>query len=351
MKPTKRSLTGLLAALFITGGIFVGCQKEAQMPEVTSGATASIRPTVTCKTYEACNYWARTLVAGQDIIVGEPSNIGGGVIVQKVGNNLVVTAKIGEGMDYYINELHVYIGTDEGLDGPGKSVSPGQFPYKTTGDGDDKELSVTVPISELTANESGCYTVAVHAALDGYGGTQDQTAWGCGDRILGEVQGGNWGMKFTICVQEDCEPNPPTDHCTLSQGYWLANTGVGQVRSNVTWDDVVFGSVNISQAYLVSKFPAKNNSLLKALFQATALQLDVRETALTWDDVPADVKTAYQTISSAISSAGSIEAYLNIKNQTTIKTLQAAASVISTYIKAAHCESAVHDQQTDAGTI
>lgn len=357
MKQIRQTWKGLLVALIVTSGILIACQKDAKSPDVTSAAKGTSRPTVPCNTYQDCNFWARTLVAGQNIIVGDYTlNIGGGVTVYKDGDNLVVSAKIGEGMNYCLNELHVYIGTDAGLDGPGKSVSPGQFPYKATPTDPNectKELSVTVPISELTANDNGCYTVAVHAALSGINGTQGETAWGCGDKILGDITGGNWGTKFTICIQEDCTtPPPPTGPCTLSQGYWLANTGTGQVRQYINWGSgVTFGSVTLQKDEVVAYFPAKTNTLLKALFQATALQLDVNMTSLEWSDVPADVKAAYDFISNTISNAGSLENYLKIKNQTTIKSLQTAASTISNYIKANHCQTAIYDTQTDAGTI
>lgn len=367
MRQIRQTWKGLLVALVVTSGILIACQKDAKDPSVTSaakGATSS-RPTGTCNSYEGCNTVTRTILAGQTIIVGDPNIVGGGLTVSKLDNgDITVTYALGAAVQYNLTEVHVYIGDGTDLIGAGNSVAPGQFPYNSGSlDPGTKTYTLTIPAADLatinpvsynTTDGAPCYVIAAHAAIVSTNGGSGETAWGCGDKILATT-GGTWAMSFTFCTSNSCTYTPPpTGPCALSQGYWLANTDAGQVRSYVNWGSVTFGSVTISQHDIVSKFPAKTNTLLKALFQATALQLDFtveRDGKLDYATLPADVKAAYEYISNTISAKGSLTEYLKITNQATIKALQTKASIISNFITSYHCGTAVYDTYGSTGTI
>ncbi|MBD0349848.1 MAG: hypothetical protein ICV65_01710 [Flavisolibacter sp.] len=136
---------------------------------------------------------------------------------------------------------------------------------------------------------------------------------------------------------EDALSNPrlaapgPVSDCAYSQGYWFA-------KPNSTWcQSVQFGALTVSRSQGRGWWPAKNNFIKKAFFQASALQLSrncvTQNTAL-----PSEIQTAYNYLSDMLAAAG-INGITTGKvaigyNESTIKSY---TDRLSSYIESHHC--------------
>ena len=352
MKALKLSWMGLLALVCII--VFYSCKKDVSITNETeaAGLANTMRTdgsakvaAPSCTEVRGCNTLTKTLFAGQTINVGS-AQAGGGFTITKLPNgDLTLKFQLGEGVNYELDEVHVYVGDGLGLSEPGGDA-PGQFPYseKNLAAG-TKTVTITVPAAQVPALPvTGCYVVAAHAAISPLPGStaSGETAWACGDRI---TTSGNWSMKFDFCpsiTECDIVVDPPS-RCALSQGYWFANTTI----RNIVWGQpVTFGTTVFTQAQIQPLFPAKTDVVLKALFQASALQLDVEVSnkGLTWEYINTYYNTVHQAYNN-ISSYFNSNPNLSIKpNASKAKELQSWASTISDFIKSTHCDN-VYDQQ------
>ena len=337
----KKISMWLVAAL-----LFTACQKDLSQEEMALASAAKAdRSTTekviapTCTESSSCNSLTKTLFAGQIIDVGNATSGGGFTITKNQDGTMTLKFKLSPSLNYGLDEVQVYIGDGSGLSNPGGDA-PGQFPFSAHNLGGAKEATITLSSEQVAAlstySNDGlgniCYVVAAHAAVSG--GAGKETAWACGDRI---TESGNWSMKFNFCTVAECTSDipPPQGACTLSQGYWFANT----TTRGIVWNRTVL--VGYPQQELQPLFPAKTNTLLKAVFQAAALELDVENTDdLAWSDVDVVTKDAYDKTMAYLSSKGlttvaALSAYK--PNAVDLKSLQAWAGTISNFIKNNHC--------------
>ena len=128
----------------------------------------------------------------------------------------------------------------------------------------------------------------------------DEEAWAA-PILINPNRKSEWATAFYYCVQ-DCPP-PPPPVCAYGQGYWFAS-------GKKPWcQPVTFGTLNVSQQEGLELWSraGKRSTLEKAFFQASALQL-------TWacfpgnENVPGDVKAAYETIKSVLSTKSNLQA-------------------------------------------
>ncbi len=141
-----------------------------------------------------------------ELIAGKNHNVGK-VTVDNDQENLYVTYETVD--DWLIGEVHIYVGleADVPLNKKGTPV-PGHFPYS------DEELNLSaytyvIPLSYLEGLE--CFAVIAHAVVfkeEMIEGemieTDEETAWGCGDKNFKETFGTTrWGCFGDYCLV-DC---------------------------------------------------------------------------------------------------------------------------------------------------
>ena len=212
-----------------------GISSESGSTEIQSTAIPALGSYLTNVTF--CSPIVVPLCAGQHINIG--------TVTVKTGsdNNVYVTYSLKS--NWYIKELHLYAGDDNGIpvNGSGNPV-PGHFPYSET-------FLPPYIVQEYTfviPNLPSSFTVAAHAAVvkiaSGNGNIIDQqTAWGdgcAGTPIV--VDQGNWGTKFTY-NKGNCEP---PDICSKAVHYYFDSTINGE---DIPWVDVngpsFYGNVTI----------------------------------------------------------------------------------------------------------
>jgi hypothetical protein len=161
-----------------------------------------------------CSPMIVPLCAGQHINIG--------TVTVKTGSddNVYVTYTLKS--NWFIQQLHLYVGDDAGIpvNGSGNPV-PGHFPYSIT-------FLPPYTIQEYTfiiPNMPSTFTIAAHAAVvkisSGNGNIIDQqTAWGDGCDGTRIVDQGNWGTKFTY-NRGSCAP---PDICSKAVHYYFDST-------------------------------------------------------------------------------------------------------------------------------
>ena len=172
------------------------------------------------------------------LCAGQHFNIGTVTVKTGSDNNVYVTYTVKS--NWYIKELHLYVGDDAGIpvNGSGNPM-PGHFPYTET-------FLPPYIIQEYTfviPNVPSSATIAAHASVVkiaiGNGSIIDQqTAWGdgcSGTRITPEEQ--NWGTKFTY-NRGNCAP---PDICSRAVHYYFDSTFN---NADIPWHDVN-GAANI----------------------------------------------------------------------------------------------------------
>jgi hypothetical protein len=144
------------------------------------------------------------------------------------------------------------------------------------------------------------------------------------------------GSKEELQVTNAVVNNNPAavyegNNCTYSQGYWFA-------KPNAVWcQDVVFKNLTVTRIQGRSMWPAKNNILKKAFFQASAIQLNTKCVSQN-ATLPADVQTAYNYISGMLAAAG----LSGIVKETVpagydANRIKADTGILSAYIELHHC--------------
>lgn len=103
------------------------------------------------------------LTAGQTINAGN-------VIYSKVGNNLVVTYVASNG--WMLSEIHLYVGSLDGLPMNKSAIQIGKFPYSAENLGGVPDWSITIPL----VFEDDCI-IAAHAVVYNSGLGKEETAW------------------------------------------------------------------------------------------------------------------------------------------------------------------------------
>lgn len=251
--------------------------------------------------------------------------------------------------NWYLVDVQSYAGT-EALIPRTSNGNPnhGRFPGKQGLSPCDMKQSFTfrVALSALSPEEKeDCarrFFIAMRASVrhianvGGCTSGMDEEAWAA-PILINPNRKSEWATAFYYCLQ-DCPP-PPPPVCAYGQGYWFAS-------GKKAWClPVTFGGLNVTQQEgheLWSK-PGKRSTMEKAFFQASALQL-------TWacfpgnENVPADIKAAYETIKEKLSTGYSSYHGLNAPLSTPEeeKSIQDATGLIGKWICANKC-SALED--------
>jgi hypothetical protein len=105
------------------------------------------------------------LTAGQYIDAGH-------IVYSKVGENLVVTYVAGNG--WMLTEVHLYVGTVEGLPRNKTAIQIGHFPYSNENLGGVETWAFTVPLAGL--DPVNCI-IAAHAIVYNASLSKEETAW------------------------------------------------------------------------------------------------------------------------------------------------------------------------------
>jgi hypothetical protein len=94
----------------------------------------------------------------------------------------------------------------------------------------------------------------------------DQPAWGA-PFLINPGNSNEWATAFYYCKQDCTIPIDPW--CAYSQGYWFNNPPVSWCQN------ATFGTLDVTKQDGTALWPAKENWVKKAFFQASALQLSM----------------------------------------------------------------------------
>jgi hypothetical protein len=220
--------------------------------------------------------------------------------------------------DWYLGDAHCYAG-QESLIPRNSDGNPNhdQFPGKQSLDFCDLRQTFTfrVLLSSLTSDNSGqCstgtqYYIAMRASVKQIGGGIDcsagidQPAWGA-PFLINPNNTNEWATAFYYCKQ-DCNTIPTVPWCALSQGYWFNNPPV------IWCQNIKFGTLEINKQDGEALWPAQNNWIRRAFFQASALQLSMN-CINSGNSIPASIATDYNKLGNFLSSL----TYTDIQNGT-----------------------------------
>jgi hypothetical protein len=272
----------------------------------------------------------------------------GTVTVGNDGTYLYLTYEVTG--DWFLGDVHCYAGQEFLIPRNADDGNPNheQFPGQQDLDYCDQRQAFTfrVALSSLTSDHNGqCasntqYYIAMRASVkqiasgaDCTTGT-DQAAWGA-PFLINPGNTNEWATAFYYC-KPDCNVTLPTEPwCGYSQGYWFN-------KADVTWcQNVKFGALEINQQDGVSLWPAQNNWIKRAFFQASALQLSMN-CVNSSNPIPSSIVDDYNRLEAFLSTLN----FANIQDQTFPSTtdttgVQGGAGNIGRWICNNHCNSAV----------
>ena len=186
--------------------------------------------------------------------------------------------------NWYIGGAQSYAGresqTPKNIDG---NPEYAQFPGKQTLNYCDQRqtCSFRVLLSSLNSdNNAQCatneqYYIAMRASVKQFSSATDctagleQSAWGA-PFLINPGNANEWATAFYYCKQ-DCTI-PTISWCAYSQGYWFNNP----TPQSAWCQNVKFGTLELTEQQGDALWPAQNNWIRRALFQASALQLSMR---------------------------------------------------------------------------
>ena len=185
--------------------------------------------------------------------------------------------------NWYLTSAQSYAGRESAVPvASNGNPDPSRFPGKKVFSPCDfkQKLTFKIPLSAIEADNNGqCesnaqYFIAMKAAVrridngDCDAG-DDEDAWAA-PVLINPGNSDEWATAFYYCKQECGGPSAPLTWCAYGQGYWFA-------KPNVVWCQtaVKFGSLEIIKDTARSLWPAQNNIVKKAFFQASALQLSM----------------------------------------------------------------------------
>jgi len=265
-----------------------------------------------------------------------------------VGNDAVylyLTYQLAD--NWYMGDVHCYAG-QEFLIPRNSDGNPDheQFPGQQNLNFCDLRQSFTfrVPLSSVTFDNSGqCatntqYYIAMRASVKQIvSGTDcdvpnEQPAWGA-PFLINPGNTNEWATAFYYC-KEDCGSVPALPWCAFSQGYWFNNP-------DVLWcQNIKFGALEINRQDGIALWPAQNNWVKRALFQASALQLSMNCTN-GGNPIPSSIFNDYDRLETFLSTL----TYADIQSGTfpsgTDTTgVRAGTGNIGRWICANHCNTA-----------
>jgi hypothetical protein len=201
-------------------------------------------------------------------------------------------------------------------------------------------FSFRVLLSSLNSDNNGqCstneqYYIAMRASVRQISNVADcvagtpQPAWGA-PFLINPGNANEWATAFYYCKQ-DCSI-PTISWCGYSQGYWFKNP----IHS---WcQNVEYGNLEISEQQGDSLWPAQNNWVKKALFQASALQLS-RNCINSGNPIPTSIASDYDRLETFLSTLSVADIQNGTFPLTTDTTgVRAATGNIGRWICNNHC--------------
>ncbi|HEV8283941.1 MAG TPA: hypothetical protein VGQ09_06510 [Chitinophagaceae bacterium] len=329
--------------LFLT--IFA-CKKQHPIePTKTPGSETPPSSTVyeSLLTFPSISYCGSPLTSYLKIKDG--TNIG----TVTVGNDddyLYLTYDLSD--DWYMGDAHCYAGKEFLIPRNSDNGNPNheQFPGKQDFNFCDLRQTFTfrVLLSSINSDIGQCstntqYYIAMRASVkqissaDCDAGT-NQPAWGA-PFLINPGNTNEWATAFYYCKQECTTTIPTTPWCAYSQGYWFNNP-------DITWcGNVKFGTLDVAEQDGVVLWPAKDNWLKRAFFQASALQLSM-SCANNGNPIPTSIATDYNSLETFLSKLS----YADIQNRivpagTDTTAIQTATGNIGKWICQNHCNSTI----------
>jgi hypothetical protein len=257
---------------------------------------------------------------------------------------------------WYLGSVHCYAGQESQIP-KNSDGSPlyQQFPAKQDVNFCDlrQTFSFRVPLSALTSDIGQCstniqYYVAMRASVKQITDPTtcaeglDEAAWGA-PFLINPGNTDDWATAFFYCKQDciaappacdTCNQNPPPPAwCAYSQGYWFN-------QPTVTWcQSVKFGALEVLQSDGTSLWPAQNNWVKRAFFEASAIQLSMN-CVNNGNAIPSSIANEYNTLQTFLSQLS----YTDIQNGTfgsaDTTGIRDASGTIGRWICANHCNSA-----------
>jgi hypothetical protein len=336
----------LFVASLLTLFVFIACEREYTVQEITQAPGTSLAYT-TLESTDGVNYCGSAYKTPMQIGSKAGSNYGTITVCNDAGY-LYLTYTLDATNDFYLKEVQSFVGPKE-LMPAGQNGNPqiGRFPFKQAFEtcGFKKSTTLKIPVGRLDIQNDNalacidqCF-VAMHAAVvqipnraDCASVTKTETSWGFGQQLNGDK--GSWAMGFGYCWQNDCTATAPW--CAMSQGYWFN-------KPNLNWEPgyVQFGKQEkIYQKEGRDLWPAKDNWMKKAFFQASAIQLSIPLNTNSVDK--SSISAEYKILCDFLSKV----TYDDIKDLkvpagTDINEIQSATGKIGKWICANHCNQSV----------
>lgn len=172
-------------------------------------------------TYSECDPIEVDIMAGQSIYAGSIS-------VENDLTNLYVTYTTTT--NWFLKEVHLYVGTYAGIPSKNGNPTPGKFPYKASFSASKSTHTFTIPLSNIVRDANGCMYIAAHSSLKKVvNGTTVQTETGWAGDL--DFPGANWATYFQYCTRT-CEPEL---EATCETAFMFGNTTFNSLQIGQRW--------------------------------------------------------------------------------------------------------------------
>lgn len=299
------------------------CKKQRPTEGNSNPPPGQENPPPSLSSYEPLSNHSIVSYCGSPLVSGLKTKDGTDIGTVTVGNDgayLYLTYNLVD--DWYLGMTYCYAGQEFLIPRDPDTGNPNheQFPGKHALNFCDllQTFTFRVPLSSLTSDNGQCptntqYYIAMRASVKQISDPADcdaaieQAAWGA-PFLINPGNTNEWATAFYYCKQDclaDPPPPPAPAWCAYSQGYWFNKTGV-------TWcQDATFGNLQINQQDGTSLWPAQNNWVKKAFFQATALQMSMY-CINNGEPIPDSIANDYATLQAFLSQL----TYAEIENGT-----------------------------------
>ena len=312
MKQLKLTWLWLLSALIISGGVFVGCQKDAaEVPEVTSNIT-SVGNSVVSLADCVPNYQIIKLFECGDLTVTATND---------ADNITIKILRTGEGANDHFTHVDYGFATDAELT---KSVS-----------GARKEAEFTLPIAAAQCASN----LSLKLIIRGLGGLDMPSCGLVEDDGEDGAGRGKLTLEKAYTVQCPCV----VTNCSMSQGYFFAKPqsvwgGEASINQEIK---VVGGSVKVGGQWYTKEegkaiFFMSCNSAGKLGFQQVAtIYLSIAKGSLT--GVPSVIQADITAVENFLAGKAKLTSSNACAATYASKSVQSAAGRIGNWIDANHC--------------
>jgi hypothetical protein len=333
--PWKQLIISLCAVL-----LFVGCYKSKppKNPDILPAPPPAVSVFEALLTEHGTSYCGSFFTS--DLKIKDGTTIGN----VEVGNDatyLYLTYNLSG--NWYLTGAQSYAGSESMIPvSTSGNPNPELFPGKKALSACTmaQKLTFKIPLAAIEADNSAqClsnsqYFIAMKATVKQIenGGNcttgQDEDAWAA-PVLINPGNADEWATAFYYCKQ-DCLAFTPW--CAYGQGYWF-------VKPNVVWcqSTVKFGNLEVLKDDARALWPAQNNLIKKAFFQASALQLSMMCNNNN-QAMPADIADDYDMLVNLFSGLS----YTDIQNGTMpanidVDTIKTATGNIGKWICQNNC--------------